>query len=122
MTQFYLLTNEESLNLPHPQFSLSLGFPGKSICLPMPEMQEIPELGRCPAGGNGNPLLYCLENSMDRGAWWTWGYKELDMTAQQEQPNGDNISIYLVRMDEVSSLGQRIQVKSWFCHVLTLDK
>ena len=58
---------------------------------------------------------------MDRGAWRTWGYTELDMTAQQ-QPNGDDISIYLVRMDEVSSLGQRIQVKSWFCHVLTLDK
>ena len=89
----------------------------------MQEMQEIPELGRSPAGGNGNPLQYsCLENSMDRGAWRTWGYKELDMTAQQEQPNGDNISIYLVRMDEVSSLGQRIQVKSWFCHMLTLDK
>ena len=28
-------------------------------------------LGRSPAGGNGNPLQYsCLENSMDRGAWW----------------------------------------------------
>ena len=24
-----------------------------------------------PGGGNGNPLQYsCLENSMDRGAWW----------------------------------------------------
>ena len=31
MTQFYLLTNEESLNLPHPQFSLSLGFPGGTV-------------------------------------------------------------------------------------------
>ena len=31
----------------------------------------IPELGRSPGRGNGNPLLYsCLENSMDRGAWW----------------------------------------------------
>ena len=20
--------------------------------------------------GNGNPLQYCLENPMDRGAWW----------------------------------------------------
>ena len=28
----------------------------------------IPELGRSPAGGNGNPLQYsCLENSKDRG-------------------------------------------------------
>ena len=31
----------------------------------------IPGLGRCPGGGNGNPLQYsCLENPMDRGAWW----------------------------------------------------
>ena len=30
-----------------------------------------PWSGRCPGGGNGNPLLYsCLENPMDRGAWW----------------------------------------------------
>ena len=31
---------------------------------------SIPGLGRSPAEGNGNPLLYsCLENSMDGGAW-----------------------------------------------------
>ena len=31
----------------------------------------IPRLGRSPGGGNGNGLQYfCLENSMDRGAWW----------------------------------------------------
>ena len=32
----------------------------------------IPGLGRSLRVGNGNPLQYsCLENSMDRGAWWT---------------------------------------------------
>ena len=32
---------------------------------------SIPESGRSPGGGNGNPLQYsCLENPMDRGAWW----------------------------------------------------
>ena len=31
----------------------------------------IPELGRSPGGGNGNPLQdSCLENPMDRGHWW----------------------------------------------------
>ena len=31
----------------------------------------IPGLGRSPGEGNGNPLQYsCLENPMDRGAWW----------------------------------------------------
>ena len=32
---------------------------------------SISGLGRCPGEGDGNPLQYsCLENSMDRGAWW----------------------------------------------------
>ena len=30
----------------------------------------IPESGRSPGGGSGNPLQYsCLENPTDRGAW-----------------------------------------------------
>ena len=40
----------------------------------LPAMQEtclIPGSGRSPREGNGNPLQYsCLENSLDRGAWW----------------------------------------------------
>ena len=32
---------------------------------------SIPELGRCPGVGNGNPLHYfCLGSPMDRGTWW----------------------------------------------------
>ena len=32
---------------------------------------SIPGLGRSHGGGNDNPPQYsCLENSMDRGAWW----------------------------------------------------
>ena len=34
-------------------------------------MGLIPESGRSPGEGNGNPLQYsCLENFIDRGAWW----------------------------------------------------
>ena len=30
-----------------------------------------PWVGRCPGGGQGDPLHYsCLENPLDRGAWW----------------------------------------------------
>ena len=65
-----------------------LGFPGSSagkrICLQCPvgsdskesshdvgDLGLIPGLGRSPGEGNGNVLQYsCLENSMDRGAWW----------------------------------------------------
>ena len=39
-------------------------------------MDLIPELGRSPRGGNGNPGQYsCLENPMDRGAWWATVHK-----------------------------------------------
>ena len=32
---------------------------------------SIPGSGRSPGGGHGNPLQYsCLENLMERGAWW----------------------------------------------------
>ena len=50
------------------------GFLGDSVVENLPanigDVGLIPELGRSPGGGNGNPLQYsCLENSMDRGAW-----------------------------------------------------
>ena len=35
------------------------------------EAGSIPGLERFPGGGHGSPLEYsCLENPMDRGAWW----------------------------------------------------
>ena len=44
----------------------------------------IPESGRCPGEGNGNPLQYsCLENPMDGGAWRATvheGHKQSDTT------------------------------------------
>ena len=34
------------------------------------DMGSVPELGRSPGGGHGNPLQYsCLENLMDREVW-----------------------------------------------------
>ena len=35
------------------------------------DVGSVPELGQSPGGGPGNPLQYsCLENPIDRGAWW----------------------------------------------------
>ena len=35
------------------------------------DLGSIPGLGRSFGEGHGNPIQYsCLENSMDRGAWW----------------------------------------------------
>ena len=52
-----------------------LDFPGGSVVKNPPantgDTGLIPGLGRYPGGGNGNSLHYsCLENPMDRGAWW----------------------------------------------------
>ena len=51
------------------------GFPGVSVLKNLPanagNVDSIPELGKSPGERNGYPLQYsCLENSMDRGAWW----------------------------------------------------
>ena len=50
------------------------GFPGGSVDnLPANagDMNSIPGQGRSPGEENGYPLQYsCLENPMDRGAWW----------------------------------------------------
>ena len=36
----------------------------------------IPESGRSPGVGNGDPLWYsCLENPVDRGAWWATDHR-----------------------------------------------
>ena len=35
------------------------------------DMGSTPGSGRSPGEGRGNPLQYsCMENPMDRGAWW----------------------------------------------------
>ena len=62
--------------LPTPVF---LGFPGgsdsKESACNARDPGLIPVLGRSPGEAHGYPLQYsCLENSMDRGAWWATVY------------------------------------------------
>ena len=55
-----------------------MGFPGGASGKNLPanagdirDAGSIPGSGRSPGGGHDNPLQYsCLENPMDRGAWW----------------------------------------------------
>ena len=57
---------------------LKMGLPGGSVVKNRPasagdiaDVGLIPQSGRSPGEGNGNPLQYsCLENIMDRGALW----------------------------------------------------
>ena len=63
------------------------------------ETGSIPWLGRSPEEGNGNPLQYsCLDNPVDRGAWWaavhgviqSWTQlKQLSMLACIGEGNGN---------------------------------
>ena len=55
-----------------------MDFPGGSVVKNPPAKKgaaadtgSVPGSGRSPGEGNGNPLQYsCLENPLDRGAWW----------------------------------------------------
>ena len=53
------------------------------------DVDSIPGSERSSGLGNDNPLQdSCLENLMDRGAWWaTWGGKESDMTQWAQYNN-----------------------------------
>ena len=56
-------------------YTYIMGFPrgsdGKESAYNAGELGLIDGLGRSPKGRHGNPLQYsCLENTMDRGAWW----------------------------------------------------
>ena len=64
-----------------------MGFPGGTVVknpyADAGDADSIPRSGRSPGVGNGNPLQYsCLENSMERGAWWATvhGVTKSDMT------------------------------------------
>ena len=58
-------------------------FPDDSVVKNLPassrdtgDTGSVPESGRSPERGNGNPLPYSsLENPMDRGAWWATVHK-----------------------------------------------
>ena len=56
------------------------GFPGgsdgKEFACNAGDLGLIPGWGRSPGGGHGNPLQYsCLENPMERGAWWATDHR-----------------------------------------------
>ena len=67
------------------------GFPGVSDSKESACKAEDLGLGRFPGEGNGYPLQHsCLENSMDRGVWWTtyspWGCKGSDISERLSLP------------------------------------
>ena len=71
-----------------------MGFSDSSVCKESTcnagdrgEESSVLGSGRSPGGGHGKPLqCSCLENPMDRGAWWATVHflKELDMAEVTE--------------------------------------
>ena len=74
---------------------------------------SIPGSGRSPGEGNGNPLQYsCLENPMDRGAWWATvcgvtgvghDWRDLAHREARKQPNAHG------------PLGSLYPAERWMC-------
>ena len=63
-----LITN---LNLLDCELGFPSGSDSKESTSNAGDADLIPGSGRSPREGHVNPLQYsCLENSMDRGAWW----------------------------------------------------
>ena len=63
----FLKNNFFFFNLQHQK----LGFPVKNLPANAGDTSSLPRSRRSPGVGNGNPFQYfCLENPMNRGAWW----------------------------------------------------
>ena len=92
------------------------------------DLGSIPELGRSPRVGNGNPLQYsCLENSMSRGAWQatvhsvTKSQTQLSDLAGTHTHTQTHIHTYarrLVRETRILLILKLIYPPSYFCTVL----
>ena len=83
---------------PPPVF---LGFPGfsdgRESTGNVGHRGSIPGLRRCPGGGHGNPLQYsCLENPMNRGAWWAAVHRvtESDSTEHRSSSSCRRVRIW----------------------------
>ena len=70
-TSLTWLTESSRKYIPPPDVGFPAGSGSKVSACSEGDLGSIPGLGRSPGEGNGNPLQYsCLENPMDRGAWW----------------------------------------------------
>ena len=86
-------------------------------------------MGRSPGGGHGNPLQYsCLENPMDRGAWWATVHgiaktqtqlKQLSTHAHIKVYKGKRLLFWRKTIRE--RLHTRGVLKEW-CHEIRLKR
>ena len=73
------------------------GSVGKESTCNAGDASWIPGLERSPGGGHGNPLQYpCLENPMDRGAWWNTVHTVAKSCTWLKQLSMHHIFIFLL--------------------------
>ena len=75
IVEYYLAVKSKTIMIFETTLIELWGFPGgsdsKESDCNVGNLGSVPGLGRSPGEENGNPLQYsCLENPMDRGAWW----------------------------------------------------
>ena len=70
---------------------------------------SIPQLGRSPEGGYGNPLQYsCLENFMGRGTWQAIGLQLQDYRVANSQIRLKRLNIHAYRIIKTESYHMQI--------------
>ena len=98
--------------------SIKKGFPGSSdgedSARSVGEPSSIPGLGRPPGEGNGNPPQYsCLENPMDRGAWWASLHR---VTKSRTRLSNFTFTFFqLSRNLKVKNLNKLVQNRTQMC-------
>ena len=94
-----------------PIYGLNWDFPsgsdGKESACSGGDLGSIPGSGRSPGEGNGKPLQYsCLENPMDRGAWWATVH---------------GVAKSWTRLSNFTSLTRKLKLPMWITSYFYLD-
>ena len=127
---FLILKTTLTSPLSFSQWSTFLGVPGLTSgkqsayqCRRLRDMGLIPGLGRCPGGGHGNLLQYaCLENPMDRGAWWARVHGVAESGTQPKQLSTPPLYFYPISYCISSDILQPEQNQLFFFYLLIILK
>ena len=80
------------------------GFPGGASAGDMRDAGSIPRSGRSPGGRHGNPFQHsCLENVMDRGAWWATVHRIAQSQTRLKQLSTHTRMLKIVKVIQFSS-------------------
>ena len=98
----------------------SLLLSGKESICNAGNLCSIPGLRRSPGVGNGNALQYfCLENSMDRGAWWVTAHR---VTKSWTHTHGrDLLLLLLLFIYYYLLLWERFNISKYACGLTNLS-